>query len=215
MLFAMGAVSTFITGGVTGIILADSALDINLHDNYFVVAHFHIVMGLSAILAMFAGVYHWFPKMYLRMMNKKMGYLHFWITFVAAYGTFFPQHFLGLAGIPRRYYTNSAFPLFESMINVEELSTYFALLGAFAQVIFAFNFFYSIFRGDRAPQNPWGANTLEWTVPVRHLHGNWGPNLPVVHRWAYDYNKPGTGREFVPQTVPLAEGEEDSQKTHH
>ena len=215
MLFSIGAVSTFITGGVTGIILADSALDINLHDTYFVVAHFHIVMGLSAILAMLSGVYHWFPKMFLRMMNKKMGYAHFWLTFIAAYGVFFPQHFLGLAGIPRRYYTNSAFPIFETLTDIEKMSTWFAILGAFAQFIFAFNFFYSIFKGDKATKNPWGANTLEWTTEVGHTHGNWGPKLPVVHRWAYDYSKPGADTEFIPQTVPLKSGEQDEGRGAH
>jgi cytochrome c oxidase subunit 1 len=209
MLFAIGAVSTFITGGVTGIILADAALDVNLHDTYFVVAHFHIVMGLSAILAMLGGVYHWFPKLYLRMMNKKLGYLHFWLTFISAYGVFFPQHFLGLAGVPRRYYTNSAFPLFENLVDIEQLSTWFAILGAAAQLIFIFNFFYSMFRGERSPQNPWGANTLEWTVPVGHHHGNWGEKLPVVHRWPYDYSKPGAKTDFIPQTVPLEPWEKD------
>ena len=215
MLFCIGAVSTFVTGGVTGIILADAALDINLHDNYFVVAHFHIVMGLSAILAMCGGVYHWFPKIYLRMMNKKLGYAHFWLTFISAYGVFFPQHFLGLAGVPRRYYTNSAFPIFENLVNIEQMSTWFAILGAAAQFIFFFNFFYSIFRGDKAPKNPWGSNTLEWTTEVGHHHGNWGPKLPVVHRWAYDYSKPGASGDFIPQTVPLAPGEKDGGEGYH
>jgi cytochrome c oxidase subunit 1 len=209
MLFAIGLVSTFITGGVTGIILADSALDIPIHDNYFVVAHFHIVMGLSAILGMFAGVYHWFPKMFLRMMNKKLGYLHFWLTFCAAYGVFFPMHFLGLAGVPRRYYTNTEFPMFDKLIDINVFVTTCALIGALAQGIFIFNFFYSIFRGDRAPANPWNSNTLEWTNGVGHHHGNWVGKLPVVHRWAYDYSKPGKDSDFVPQTVPLEEGEED------
>jgi cytochrome c oxidase subunit I len=204
MLFCIGAVSTFVTGGVTGIILADAALDINLHDSYFVVAHFHIVMGLSG------GVYHWFPKMYLRMMNKKLGYAHFWLTFISAYGVFFPQHFLGLAGVPRRYYTNSAFPLFENLVSIEEMSTWFAILGAASQFIFFFNFFYSIFRGDKAPKNP-----LEWTTEVGHHHGNWGEKLPVVHRWAYDYSKPGAKEDFILQTVPLAPGEKDGGEGYH
>lgn len=207
MLFAMAMVSTFITGGLTGIILADSALDINIHDTYFVVAHFHIVMGLSAVLAMFSGVYHWFPKMYGRMMNTKLGYLHFWVTFACAYGVFFPQHFLGLAGVPRRYYTNSEFPMFDSFIELNEWSTFFAVLGALAQGIFLFNFFYSMYRGQKASQNPWKANTLEWTTPVRHIHGNWPGKIPVVHRWPYDYSKPGKPDDFVSQATPLEEGE--------
>lgn len=214
MLFSIGMVSTFISGGVTGIILADSALDINLHDTYFVVAHFHIVMGLSAVLAMFAGVYHWFPKMYGRMMNRKLGYAHFWITFVCAYGVFFPQHFIGLAGVPRRYYTNSEFPMFDEFVSLNELISIFAIVGAIAQFIFMFNFFYSMFRGPKASQNPWGSNTLEWTTPVEPIHGNWPGSLPTVHRWAYDYSKPGKEQDFVPQTVPLEEGELDGGAGH-
>ena len=210
MLFSIGLVSSFVTGGVTGIILADSTLDINVHDTYFVVAHFHIVMGLSAIFGMFAGVYHWFPKLFLRMMNKKLGYFHFWTTFVCAYGVFFPMHFLGLAGVPRRYYTNSNFPMFDNLVDINEIVTVFAILGALAQVIFLFNFFYSIFKGEKSPQNPWNSNTLEWTTPMANIHGNWPGSLPVVHRWAYDYSKPGAERDFIPQTVPLAEGEHDN-----
>lgn len=209
MLFAIGLVSTFISGGLTGIILADSALDIPVHDTYFVVAHFHIVMGVSAILGMLAGVYHWFPKMFLRQMNKKLGYIHFWLTFISAYGVFFPMHFLGLAGVPRRYYSNTAFPMFDNLVDINVLITCFAILGALAQILFLFNFFYSMFRGPKAEQNPWGSNTLEWTTPMANTHGNWPGPLPVVHRWPYDYSKPGKERDFVPQTIPLAEGEVD------
>ena len=208
MLFSIGLVSTFVTGGLTGVILGDSALDINVHDTYFVVAHFHIVMGLSAIFGMFAGVYHWFPKMYGRMMNKSMGYAHFWLAFITAYGVFFPMHFLGMAGLPRRYYSNTAFPMFDNLADINILITYFAIIGGSAQLIFIFNFFYSIWRGPKATQNPWRANSLEWTTPVEHLHGNWPGDIPVVHRWAYDYSKPGAEEDFVPQNVPLAEGEE-------
>jgi len=213
MLFAIGLVSTFITGGVTGIILADSALDIAIHDTYFVVAHFHIVMGMSAVLGMFAGVYHWFPKMYGRMMNTRLGYVHFWITIIGAYGVFFPMHFVGLAGAPRRYYDYSVYKEFdnsslEMMMDLNVVITFFAIFAALGQAIFLFNFFYSIFRGPKAPQNPWKSNTLEWTAPVEHIHGNWPGELPTVHRWPYDYSKPGYEEDFVPQTVPLKEGEE-------
>ncbi len=214
MLFSISMVSTFISGGVTGIILADSALDINLHDTYFVVAHFHIVMVLSAVMAMYAGVYHWFPKMYGRMMNRKLGYTHFWTTFICAYGVFFPQHFLGLAGVPRRYYSNSEFPIFEDVVSINEMVSIFAIVGAIAQFIFMFNFFYSIRRGPKATANPWGSNTLEWTTPVEHIHGNWPGPLPTVHRWAYDYSKPGKEQDFVPQTVPLEDGEQDGGAGH-
>lgn len=172
MLFSIGFVSTFITGGLTGIILGDSTLDINVHDTYFVVAHFHLVMGISALYGMFAGIYHWFPKMYGRMMNKNLGYIHFWVTAVCAYGVFFPMHFIGLAGLPRRYYTNSAFPMFDDMVDVNVLITMFALIGAAFQLVFLWNFFYSIFYGKKATQNPWRATTLEWTTPVEHIHGN-------------------------------------------
>ena len=211
MMFSLGMISTFISGGLTGIILADAALDITVHDTYFVVAHFHIVMGFSAVNAMFAGVYHWFPKMYGRMMNQKLGIIHFWATLISGYGVFFPMHFLGLAGVPRRYYTNSEFPLFDTFIDMNVLMTVFAIIASLAQFIFFFNFFYSMKRGPKAPQNPWRANSLEWTTPVEHIHGNWPGELPVVHRWAYDYSKPGKAEDFVPQIVPLEEGEVDGE----
>lgn len=207
MLFAIGLVSTFVTGGVTGIILADSALDIPLHDTYFVVAHFHIVMGASAIFGMFAGVYHWFPRMFGRMMSNKLGYVHFWITFIAVYGVFFPMHFIGLSGVPRRYYSNEAFALFDNTHELNVIITGFGVLGAIAQVVFLFNFFFSIYKGKRATQNPWKSNTLEWTAPIEHLHGNWPGSLPEVYRWPYDYSKPGKDEDFVPQNVPLSAGE--------
>ncbi len=210
MLFAIGLVSTFITGGLTGIILGDSALDINVHDTYFVVGHFHIVMGLSGTFGMISGIYHWFPKMFGRMLDKNLGYLHFWATIVAAYGVFFPMHFLGLAGVPRRYYANTEFPMFNEMYDINELITVFAMIAGFAQLFFIFNVFYSMFKGPKAPQNPWESTTLEWTAPVKHLHGNWPGELPVVHRWPYDYSKPGMEEDFIPQTVPLREGEEES-----
>ena len=214
MLFAIGLVSTFITGGVTGIILADSALDIMLHDTYFVVAHFHIVMGMSAVFGMFAGVYHWFPKMFGRMMNTRLGYAHFWVTLIGAYGVFFPMHFVGLAGAPRRYYDYSSYSefdnnSFELMMDLNQIITVFAILAALGQVIFLFNFFYSIFRGPKAPQNPWNSTTLEWTTPVEAIHGNWPGDLPTVHRWPYDYSKPGASVDFITQITPLEEGEEE------
>ena len=209
MLFAIGFVSTFITGGLTGIILGDSALDINVHDTYFVVGHFHIVMGVSAIYGMYSGVYHWFPKMYGRMMNKRLGYFHFWVTFVSAYGVFFPMHFLGLAGLPRRYYTNSAFPMFDGLTDINEVITFFAIIGGLVQLLFVFNFFYSIFKGTKASENPWESNTLEWTTPVERIHGNWPGEIPVVERWPYDYSKPGAKKDFIPQNVPLNPNETD------
>ena len=217
MLFSIGLVSTFITGGLTGIILGDSTLDINVHDTYFVVAHFHLVMGISALYGLFAGVYHWFPKLFQgRLMNKNLGYIHFWVTAVASYGVFFPMHFVGMAGVPRRYYENTAFPMFDELADVQVLMTVFALIAAAAQLVFVYNFIHSIFYGKRGEQNPWKSNTLEWTTPTEHIHGNWPGEIPEVHRWSYDYSKTYEdgryiieGQDFVPQTVPLQPNEEE------
>ena len=219
MLFSIGLVSTFITGGLTGIILGDSTLDINVHDTYFVVAHFHLVMGISALYGLFAGVYHWFPKMFGRMMNKNLGYVHFWVTAVGAYGVFFPMHFVGMAGVPRRYYENTAFPMFDELTNVQVLITVFAIITAAAQLVFVYNFISSMFYGKKAEQNPWKSNTLEWTTPVEHIHGNWPGAIPEVHRWPYDYSKTDKEgnyvipeQDFVPQTVPMGP---DEEQLHH
>ncbi|WP_461533581.1 cytochrome c oxidase subunit I [Sinomicrobium sp.] len=216
MLFSIGLVSTFISGGLTGIILGDSTLDINVHDTYFVVAHFHLVMGVVAVYGFLAGVYHWFPKMFGRMMNKNLGYIHFWLTAISAYGIFFPMHFVGMAGLPRRYYTNTNFPIFDDLMDINVVMTVFALLAGLAQVVFLYNLFHSIFYGEKATQNPWKSNTLEWTTPVEHLHGNWPGEIPEVHRWSYDYSKTKengeyviAGQDYVPQNVPLQEGEEE------
>ncbi|WP_026837439.1 cbb3-type cytochrome c oxidase subunit I [Gillisia sp. JM1] len=216
MLFSIGFVSTFITGGLTGIILGDSTLDINVHDTYFVIAHFHLVMGISALYGLLAGVYHWFPKMFGRMMNKNLGFVHFWVTAIGSYGVFFPMHFIGMAGLPRRYYTNTAFPYFDDLQDVNVVITVFAIITSAVQLVFLYNFFSSIFFGKKATMNPWEATTLEWTAPVEHIHGNWYGDLPVVYRWPYDYSKTNedgeyviTGQDFVPQNIPLQEGEEE------
>jgi len=209
MLFALGMVSLFISGGLTGIVLGDSALDINVHDTYFVVAHFHIVMGAGAIFGMFAGVYHWFPRLYGRLMISKLGYLHFWVTFVGVYGVFMPMHFIGLAGVPRRYYSNVEFEMFQDVQFINPIITAFAIASAIGQLLFIFNFFYCIFKGRKSGQNPWKSNSLEWTAPVGRIHGNWVGPLPTVYRWPYDYSKPGYEEDYVPQNVPLKEGEHD------
>ncbi|MEO8733431.1 MAG: cbb3-type cytochrome c oxidase subunit I, partial [Flavobacteriales bacterium] len=211
MLFSIGMVSTFIAGGLTGIILANSALDIQVHDTYFVIAHFHMVMGVSSIFAMMAGVYHWFPRMFGRMMNTKLGYLHFWVTLICAFGVFIPMHYVGLAGGPRRYYEYTEFPMFQGgVMDLNVLITMFALVGGAVQVVFTYNFFYSIWRGQKSPQNPWHSNTLEWTAPIKQMHGNWPGPIPTVYRWPYDYSKPGKLEDYVPQNVPLEEGEEEN-----
>ncbi len=216
MLFSIGFVSTFITGGLTGIILGDSTLDINVHDTYFVVAHFHLVMGISALYGMFAGIYHWFPKMFGRMMNKNLGFVHFWITIIGAYGIFFPMHFVGMAGLPRRYYNFTSFPYFDDLADINVLITVFTIITAGVQLVFLYNFISSIFFGKKATQNPWNSNSLEWTTPVEPIHGNWPGALPTVYRWPYDYSKTNEngeyvipGQDFVPQNVPLQENEEE------
>ncbi len=209
MLFAIGFVSLFISGGLTGIFLGNSALDIHLHDTYFVVAHFHIVMGVASFFGMFAGVYHWFPKMYGRFLNTTMGYIHFWVTIIGAYLIFWPMHYEGLAGMPRRYYDFSNWESFKMFGGLNEFISFVALIVFAVQLLFVFNFFYSIFKGRKVTtKNPWGSNTLEWTTPIRPGHGNWPGEIPEVHRGAYDYAK--DGKEFIPQDVPVGEDE-----SHH
>jgi cytochrome c oxidase subunit I len=212
MLFAIGLVSFFITGGLTGIYLGNAALDIQMHDTYFVVAHFHLVMGSAAIFGMFAGIYHWFPRMFGRMLNKTLGYFHFWLTFIAAYVVFFPMHFMGLAGVPRRYYEFTLVPEFDIWMDVNVVITYAAIIGGLAQILFLYNFFNSIFNGKKSVMNPWESNTLEWTAPVEGIHGNWPGPLPVVYRGPYEYSRPDRDEDFYPQHIP-DEGTEEPLKT--
>ncbi len=208
MLFAIGFVSLFISGGLTGIFLGNSSLDIHLHDTYFVVAHFHIVMGVASMFGMFAGVYHWYPKMFGRFLNNTLGYIHFWITMIGAYLIFWPMHYQGLAGMPRRYYDFENWESFKMFGGLNEFISIVALIVFATQLLFVMNFFYSIFKGRKVTtQNPWGSNTMEWTTPIRPGHGNWPGEIPEVHRWAYDYGK--DGRDFIPQTEPV--GEEESR----
>ena len=202
MLFSIGLVSFFISGGLTGIYLGNAALDIPMHDSYFVVAHFHLVMGSSAIFGMFAGIYHWFPRMFGRMMNKTLGYFHFWITFVTAYLVFFPMHFMGLAGVPRRYYQFTLLPEFDVWMDVNILITVSALIAGAAQLLFIYNFFYSIFKGPVSVQNPWQSNTLEWSSPVERIHGNWPGAIPEVYRGPHEYARPDRESDFFPQHEP-------------
>jgi cytochrome c oxidase subunit I len=202
MLFAIGLVSLFISGGLTGIYLGNAALDINLHDTYFVVAHFHLVMGSASMFGMLAGVYHWYPRMYGRLLNEKLGYLHFWLTFAAVYMVFFPMHFMGLDGVPRRYYNFTGFEWMSEWTDLNKFISISAILGTAAQLIFIWNYFYSIKNGKKSPQNPWRSNTLEWTAPIEErIHGNWPGEIPHVHRWPYDYSLPGAAEDFIPQTV--------------
>ena len=210
MLFSIGLVSFFISGGLTGLFLGNAAIDINLHDTYFVVAHFHLVMGSAAFFGLLAGVYHWFPKMFGRMMDEKLGYIHFWLTFVGVYLVFFPLHYIGIAGFPRRYYSFTNFDAFSSFVDLNSFVTVAAAITFGAQFIFLFNFFYNIFKGKKAPLNPWNSNTLEWTTPRVPGHGNWPGEIPKVYRWPYDYSKPGAKDDFIPQTVPYHQTEESN-----
>ncbi|MBK7475485.1 MAG: cbb3-type cytochrome c oxidase subunit I [Haliscomenobacter sp.] len=208
ILFAIGFVSMFISGGLTGIFLGNSAIDIQLHDTYFVVAHFHIVMGVAAFFGMFAGVYHWFPKMYGRFMNEALGKIHFWGTIIGAYLIFWPMHYTGMAGVPRRYYRFDTFQAFSHFDELNQFITIAAIVTFAFQLLLVINFFYSIWYGKKVTEkNPWGATTLEWTTPIKPGHGNWPGKIPTVQRWAYDYSK--GGRDFIPQIEPLAEGEKD------
>jgi cytochrome c oxidase subunit I len=210
MLFAIGFVSLFISGGLTGIFLGNSALDIHLHDTYFVIAHFHIVMGVASMFGMFAGVYHWFPKMFGRYLNNTLAYIHFWITIVGAYLIFWPMHYEGLAGMPRRYYDYQNWESFKMFGGLNEFISFVALIVFAAQLLFVINFFYSIWKGRKVTTlNPWDATTLEWTTPLRPGHGNWPGEIPEVHRWPYDYAREGKdGKDFIAQDVPIGDDEE-------
>lgn len=205
MLFSIGLVSFFVSGGLTGIILGNSALDIQLHDTYFVVAHFHVVMGAASAFGLLAGVYHWFPKMFGRMMNNTMGQVHFWLSFIGIYLIFLPMHYVGIAGFPRRYYQFTSFDFTSTYTDLNMFISAAAILTFFAQLIFLWNFFSSMFYGKRATENPWESNTLEWTTPVNPGHGNWPGEIPAVYRWSYDYSKPGSAVDFIPQNVPYSQ----------
>ena len=209
-LFGIGFVSMFISGGLTGIFLGNSAIDIQLHDTYFVVAHFHIVMGIAAFFGMFAGIYHWYPKMYGKFMNETLGQIHFWGTLIGAYLIFWPMHYLGMAGVPRRYYRFDTFDAFKNFSEMNQFITIAAIIVFSLQILFMINFFYSIWKGKvMKTKNPWGATTLEWTAPIQGIHGNWPGKIPSVHRWAYDYSKNGGSDDFISQIEPLGDNEEE------
>ena len=207
MLFAIAFVITFVVGGLTGLFLGNVIVDVPLSDTYFVVAHFHMVMGVSPILVIFGGIYHWYPKITGRMLNDTIGKAHFWITAIGTYAIYFPMHYLGFVGVPRRYYHNeplgeSAFyPPSAELLN-QGISIAAFIVGA-AQLLFVYNLFVSYWRGRPSGDNPWEACSLEWRTPqTPPVHGNWSDSLPTVHRWAYDYSVPGEKEDFVPQDVP-------------
>jgi cytochrome c oxidase subunit I len=203
MLFCLAFIITFVIGGLTGLFLGNVAVDLPLSDTYFVIAHFHMVMGVAPILVIFGGIYHWFPKVTGRMLNDTLGKLHFWVTFLGTYTIYFPMHYLGFVGVPRRYY---AFDNFEfippSAQKLQAFITVAALIVGVFQLVFIFNLVWSTFKGRRADSNPWRATTLEWQTPdTPPVHGNWGPKLPAVYRWAYDYSVPGADQDFLPQNL--------------
>jgi cytochrome c oxidase subunit I len=206
MLFALGFIVTFVNGGLTGLFLGNAVLDVPLSDTMFVVAHFHMVMGVAPIMVVFGAIYHWYPKITGRMFNDVLGKFHFWVTFLGAYAIFFPMHYLGLLGVPRRYHDISGTSFIpESAQDLNAFISVVALIVGFAQMVFVFNMFWSVRYGRDAGGNPWRATTLEWQTPETPPgHGNWGKELPVVYRWAYDYSVPGAAQDFLPQNVPPA-----------
>jgi len=204
MLFAIAFIFTFINGGLTGLFLGNVIVDVPLSGTYFVVAHFHMVMGVSPILVIFGAIYHWYPKITGRMWNERLGKIHFWFTFLGTYAIYFPMHYLGFLGMPRRYYEygHTAF-IPDSAHTLNAFITVAALIVGASQMIFFYNMITSYFYGPKAGSNPWRATTLEWQTPdTPAKHGNWGPKLPVVYRWAYDYSVPGAPEDFIPQNVP-------------
>ena len=204
MLFAIGFIFTFIHGGLTGLFLGNVTVDLPLSDTYFVVAHFHMVMGVSPVLVVFAAIYHWFPKITGRMFNDTLGKAHFWLTLLGTYSIYLPMHYLGILGVPRRYYALGDTDFIpESAHTLNSGITIAALFVAAAQTLFFINVIWSLWRGPKADPNPWKATTLEWMTPdTPPKHGNWGPELPEVHRWPYDYSVPGEADDFIPQTEP-------------
>jgi cytochrome c oxidase subunit 1 len=202
MLYSLGFVSLFVSGGVTGMLLAQPAVDIFLHDTYFVVAHFHIIMGVAAIFGIFAGIHFWFPKMFGRMMSEGLGKIHFWLTLVGVYAIFMPMHFLGVSGGLRRYAQFTEFEFLKGLQPLHVFITFAAFITIAAQFIFVYNFFWSMRRGAAAGVNPWEATSLEWTIPSPPPHDNFGDVEPVVHHGPYEYGVPGAPNDYIMQNEP-------------
>ena len=213
MLFAIGFIFTFTHGGLTGLFLGNVTIDLPLSDTYFVVAHFHMVMGVSPVMVLFAALYHWYPLITGRMLDDGLGKLHFWVTFLGTYAVYLPMHYLGFLGVPRRYFAMGATDFIPaSAQDLNASITIAALIVGAAQMIFLYNVIVSLRHGEKAGKNPWRATSLEWQTPdVPPHHGNWGPELPKVYRWAYDYSVPGAKDDFIPQTQPVLEGEQSEE----
>ncbi len=207
MLFAIGFIFTFTHGGLTGLFLGNVTVDLPLSDTYFVIGHFHLVMGVSPILVIFAALYHWYPKLTGKMFNERLGQLHFWCTLIGTYVVYLPMHYIGILGVPRRYFAYGSDFIPESAYTLNEIITIAAIFTAVSQLLFFINVFWSMKYGKPSGGNPWDATSLEWQTPdTPAKHGNWGHDLPVVHRWPYDYNVPGESADFIPQTVPPRDG---------
>jgi cytochrome c oxidase subunit I len=202
MLFAIGFVSLFVSGGLSGPFLAQPVLDIPLHDTYFVVGHFHLIMGVAAIFGIFAATYYWFPKMFGRMMNERLGQIHFFITLAGTYAIFMPMHYLGLAGQTRRYSQFTEVAYQTKLIPLQTFMTYAAFVTIAVQLVFLFNLFWSMFKGPKASDNPWEATTLEWTTATPPPHDNFGGRTPVVYHGPYEYGVPDAARDYIMQTDP-------------
>ena len=207
MLFALAFIITFVNGGITGLFLGNVIVDVPLSDTYFVVAHFHMVMGIAPILVVFGAIYHWYPLITGRFLHEGMGKFHFWISFLGSYLIYFPMHYLGFVGVPRRYYQmyDSEF-MTTSTTFLNQFITIVALIVGFSQLIFLYNLITSAKLGKKAGKNPWKACSLEWqTTDVPPTHGNFGKELPVVYRWAYDFSVPGATDDYIPQNTPPSE----------
>jgi cytochrome c oxidase subunit 1 len=215
MLFAIGFIFTFIHGGLTGLFLGNVVVDLPLSDTYFVVAHFHMVMGVSPILVVLGAIYHWYPKMTGKMLDTTMGKIHFWGTFLGTYSIYLPMHYLGFLGVPRRYYAMGETEFVIDSVQTLNISiTVAALIVTLFQLLFIFNLIWSLRNGKPSGDNPWRATSLEWQTPqTPPAHGNWGPMLPVVHRWAYDYCVPGADEDFIPQNKPSDETTGEAHET--
>jgi cytochrome c oxidase subunit I len=214
MLFAIGFVSLFVTGGISGPFLAQPVLDIYLHETYFVIAHFHLIMGVASIFGIFAATYYWFPKMFGRMMNETLAKLHFWLTFVGAYAIFMPMHYSGMAGQLRRYSQGTEVAWIKALTPIQVFISIAAFITIASQFIFLFNLFWSMWKGKKASDNPWEATTLEWTTATPPPHDNFGGKTPVVRNGPYEYSVPGASKDFVMQSDPSIE-DEDKKKGKH
>ena len=203
MLFSLGFIVTFLNGGLTGLFLGNVTVDVPLSDTYFVVAHFHMVMGIAPVLVVFGAIYHWYPLITGRMLNETLGKIHFWITFVGSYAIYFPMHYQGFIGVPRRYFEIYDSPYIEaSTMGLNVFITVAALIVGAAQLLFIYNLISSARLGKKAERNPWKANSLEWQTPeMPPAHGNWGKEMPKVYRWPYDYSVPGAKEDYIPQNV--------------